>query len=129
MSQELNPLIDYFNNLPDITLAYVFGSMATGRQTTRSDLDVAVKGKTALDAQTKAAIIEGLAKLTGRPVDLIDLSQAGEPLRGEILRHGKRIKGNNTLHAEQTLRHIYDSEDFLPIVRRLLAERRKQWMH
>lgn len=128
MSQELQHIADYFADLPDVTLVYVFGSLATGRQTANSDVDVAVKGLRPLEAETKTAIIEALAAITGRPVDLVDLSLAGEPIRGEILRHGKRLKGDATQHAEQTLRHIYDNEDFVPIVRRMLAERRKQWI-
>lgn len=128
MSANLEHIRSYLQDEPDVYLAYVFGSVATGKANYQSDLDVAIRASHALSATKKAAIISELASITGRPVDLIDLNQAGEPLLGEILRDGKRIKGSDNQHAELIQRHIYNTEDFLPTVRRLLSERRQQWI-
>lgn len=128
MSANLERISSYLQDEPDVHLAYVFGSVATGKASYESDLDVAIKASHALTPARKATMISALARMTGRPVDLIDLNQAGEPLLGEILRGGKRIKGSATQHAELIQRHIYNTEDFLPVVRRLLSERRRQWI-
>lgn len=112
---------------PEIQLAYLFGSMAAGSATATSDADLAVQTYSPLTVEAKISLVEEIAIATGRPVDLIDLRKTGEPLLGQILQHGIRLKGDDTLHAELMRRHIFDSEDFLPYVRRMLAERRQSW--
>ena len=113
---------------PYIHTAIVFGSVATGRARPGSDLDFAVQADRPLSAAQKQQLIEDLAVATGRPVDLVDLSTAGVALVGQILKHGQRIHGTDAAYAELLSRHLVDAEDFLPYVRRTLAERRKTWI-
>jgi len=127
MEAELNRLAQWLEAQPDVRLAIVFGSVARGQARADSDIDIAIKADRPLRAERKMALIEGIAHLTGRPVDLVDLARIGEPLRGEVLK-GHRLFGSDDAWAEQMLRHIYDNEDFVPHVRRLLAERRKRWL-
>jgi hypothetical protein len=47
-----------------------------------------------------------LAKRAGRPVDLVDLYAFGEPLLGQILRHGKRLLGSETCCADLIRKHL-----------------------
>ena len=115
---------DVLSRHPEVLLAYLFGSLAKGSSRPDSDLDIAVQTLSPLTPDSKMALIEDLAVATGRAVDLIDLHEAGEPLLGEILQYGIRLKGANSLHAEILKRHLFDSADFLPYVRRMLAERR-----
>jgi uncharacterized protein len=115
------------NTHSEIQLAYVFGSIAKATSTPTSDLDIAIQTATPLGVHAKIQLIEELAAATGRAVDLIDLRTAGEPLLGEILRDGIRLTGSNSAHAETINRHLFDSADFLPYVRRMLAERRQRW--
>lgn len=111
---------------PEISLAYVFGSIAKGKAKPDSDLDIAVQSDKALTTEQHISLIEDLALATGRPIDLIDLKTAGEPLLGEILQ-GIRLIGSDANHAELIKRHLFDSADFLPYVERMLTERRAQW--
>ena len=113
---------------PAITLAIVFGSMANNTATFHSDLDVAVYADRALLAEEKKALIEALAFVTGRSVDLIDLHSAGEPLLGQILTKGRRIFGDNTCFAKLLSRHWFEQADFLPYKNRILKERREKWI-
>ena len=113
---------------PDICLAYVFGSLADGSATPDSDVDIAVRASAPLGVDDKIQLIEEIAAVTGRPVDLIDLATVGEPLLGQILRHGVRLIGDNAQHAELMTRHIFNNEDFMPYVKRMLAERRQAWI-
>lgn len=109
-----------------IRLAIVFGSCASGNEHADSDIDIAVQGDHPLSAEEKTRIIENVATACGRPVDLIDLRTAGEPLLGEILR-GNRLLGSDEDYARLLTRHLIDTADFLPLQQRILKERRDAW--
>lgn len=108
--------------------AIVFGSVATGTPRADSDLDLAVDYGQALTSAERAALIADLALFSGRPVDLVDLRSVGEPLLGQILRHGRRLIGSNADFARLISRHFTESEDFLPLRRRIQDERRRAWI-
>lgn len=113
---------------PEIQLAILFGSLATGRGHHDSDVDLAIDAGQPLEIETKIALMEELAEHIGRPVDLIDLRTVGEPLLGQILKHGKRLLGEDSLYAELIKRHVFDEADFMPYYRRILKERRSTWI-
>jgi len=113
---------------PEIKLAYVFGLIADNTAGPDSDVDIAVLGAAPLDMKLKVRLISEIASATGRPVDLIDLATVGEPLLGRILRYGVRIRGDAALHAHWVTRHIFNNEDFMPYIKRMLAERRQRWI-
>jgi predicted nucleotidyltransferase len=113
---------------PGIRLAILFGSLAGGEGRSESDLDLAVDAGRRLTAGEKMALISELAGSTGRPVDLVDIQAIGEPLLGQILQHGKRILGSDTLYANLIRRHLFDQADYLPYRNRILAERRQAWI-
>lgn len=113
-----------------IVLAVLFGSMADlrGRARSASDVDIAVAAGRVLSADEKLALIGQLAERLGRPVDLIDLQTAGEPLLGEIICHGRRVLGTDTAYASLIRKHLFDQADFLPYRTRILDERRRAWI-
>jgi len=111
-----------------IRLALLFGSLAKGTAHHDSDLDLAVGADHPLSVDETIELISDLAVVTGRPVDLIDLSTVGEPLLGQIIAGGRRIVGNDRLFAELVLKHLYNQEDFVPYQRRILKERREAWI-
>lgn len=113
---------------PGIKLAILFGSMATDKGDKESDLDLAVDAGRRLTGNEKISLIEELARLTGRPIDLVDIQSIGEPLLGQILRYGKRILGSDRQYASVLSRHLFDQADFLPYRDRILAERRQAWI-
>jgi len=112
----------------DLRLAIVFGSLAADSPRYDSDLDIAVGGDRPLSSEKKIELIERLARAFGRPVDLIDLSNVGEPLLGEILLRGRRVIGSDEDHGALLFRHLVDSADFLPCRDRILAARRREWL-
>jgi predicted nucleotidyltransferase len=121
-------LKEVLQQFPQVKLCILFGSLATGKQHPASDLDLAVKADHPLTLDEKIAIISALAERTGRPIDLIDLYKAPEPLLGQILKEGRRIIGNDTLYAQLISRHLVEQADFMPYQSRILAERRKKWI-
>jgi len=99
---------------PAIQIAFLLGSAAKGRLTYESDIDVAVAGEKPLDAETKRKLIEAIAEETSRPVDLIDLQTAAQPILGEAL-GGTPIFSRNIDHHEHLITRAWDLEaDFMP---------------
>ncbi|MFZ2542166.1 MAG: nucleotidyltransferase domain-containing protein [Gallionella sp.] len=131
-SQSQQPIVallkEAFSHFPKVALVVVFGSVALGQQRADSDLDIAVAADHPLSADEKLSIIGALAKRTGRPIDLIDLNGVSEPLLGQIVRHGRRVLGSDTLYGELISRHVFEQADFMPYRTRLLAERRMAWI-
>ncbi|ACB34597.1 DNA polymerase, beta domain protein region [Leptothrix cholodnii SP-6] len=123
-----DPIETAIANHPELETVLLFGSLAQGRARADSDVDIAVQARHALSAEEKMALIADLADTTGRAVDLVDLRTVGEPLLGQILAHGRRIRGSDAAYAALISRHVFDNEDFMPYVRRMLAERRKAWI-
>ncbi len=115
-------------HFPRIALAVLFGSVALGHQRADSDLDIAVAADRPLTADEKLFMISMLAERTGRPIDLIDLNVVSEPLLGQIVRHGRRVLGSDTLYGNLISRHLFEQADFMPYRTRLLAERRLAWI-
>ena len=114
---------------PMLRIAILFGSLAAGNARPEIDLDIAVAADCRLNSADKLRLIDKLSLLVGRPVDLVDLRTAGEPLLGQILQKGDRLfVRDQRLFAELIKRHLFDSADFLPYRRRILAERRQAWI-
>lgn len=116
---------EVLNRHSGIRLAILFGSLASGSATRDSDLDLAVAADRPLDVEGKLNLIADLAEATGRPVDLIDLREVGEPLLGQIIKYGKRLLGSDEYYARLLTRHLFDEADFMPYYRRILTERRQ----
>ncbi len=59
-------------------------TIAKGNVLPESDVDIALLANHSLGVSDRVALIGKIAAITGRPVDLVDLSSVGEPLLGEI---------------------------------------------
>lgn len=121
-------LKEVFTHFPKVALVVLFGSVASGCQRADSDLDIAVAADLPLTVDEKFSMVSALAERIGRPIDLIDLNVVSEPLLGQIVRHGRRVLGSDTLYGKLISRHVFEQEDFMPYRTRLLAERRMAWI-
>lgn len=121
-------VLEILGSHSEIRLAILFGSLASNRGTVESDLDLAIDAGRPLGLPLKMNLISELADRIGRPVDLVDLRIAGEPLLGQILRYGKKILGDNTHYADLIRKHVFDEADFLRYRNDMIAERRRAWI-
>lgn len=114
---------------PDIVIAIVFGSMATGHLHPDSDLDIAILAPEPLDASRRQALIRLVADASGRAVDLVDLRTAGVLLMRSVLCQGRRLVCKDRRAYDLLVsRMLVDTADFLPYRQRIMEERRKAWI-
>jgi len=111
-----------------LELVILFGSMAKGSETPASDLDVAVLANQRLTAGQRIELIDALALASGRPVDVVDLKTAGQPILNQILKYGARVQGSDEKMASLIYRNLVDRADFLPLRNRILKEKRAAWI-
>ena len=67
----------------------------------------------------------------GRPrgFDLVDLASTGVPLLEQVLTTGRELLCRDRAAKERLIiRMLNDVEDFLPLRRRALEERRRRWL-
>jgi uncharacterized protein len=76
---------------PDVWAVYVYGSFARGEDWPSSDLDVAVLLPPGCHVVDPLQLISDISQLVHREVDLIDLRQAGDVLRREVLESGRTL--------------------------------------
>lgn len=127
-SGPIDSILAVLSRHPEIRVALLFGSLASGRAGRDSDVDLAVGADRPLDADAKMALMAELAEATGRPIDLVDLNSVGEPLLGELIKQGRRLLGSSDAYARLVNRHLIEEADFMPYYRRILAERRQAWI-
>jgi len=120
-------LATILGDFKELRLAVLFGSMADGSATERSDIDLALLAVEPISAELKMRIIEAVSMKTGRPVDIVDLFYSAEPIAGQVFK-GRRIMGEPAVYASALCRHLVDSADFLPLQQRILDERRHAWI-
>lgn len=119
-----------FQKQPKIQLAIIYGSAAENRQRPESDLDLAVAGKDPLTPELKTKLIEDVALITKRPVDLVDLQTCHGTLLKQILTKGTLIlKKDSALYGDIIKRMLFEDADFMPYYNRILKERRDRWIN
>lgn len=113
---------------PDVRFATVFGSVAAGTAGFDSDVDVAVMLERRMTTERRMALIEAVAEVAGRPVDLVDLRDAGVAVMRAALDEGRVLLCRDRRDLDYLRsKAVTDAEDFLPGLERLYAERRKAW--
>jgi predicted nucleotidyltransferase len=128
MDAQIKQIKELLAKRGDVLCAMVFGSFAKGDVHSESDIDIALLADHSLDASERMDLIGRIASITGRSVDLVDLSSAGEPLLGEIVSGGVRILGDDSHFARLISKHVFNNSDYVPYQQRIMHERRKQWI-
>lgn len=112
---------------PDILFATLFGSVAQGTARPDSDVDVGVFANTSLTPQRKQQLIAQLAEVSGRPVDLVDLHDAGPVVLRSALSGRRPVGKGSAANAALWSRAVTDAAGFLPVRERILRQRRETW--
>jgi len=126
LAQQLTALLSRY---PLIKLAILFGSQAdlTRKKHFGSDIDLAIMTTEPINSHFKMELIQAISTELDRPVDIIVVNDAPEPILGEVLK-GQRLLGDHNTYAQLLTRHLLNVADFLPLRQRILKERRDRWM-
>jgi len=126
LAQQLTALLSRY---PVIKLAILFGSQADPARTKHfdSDIDLAIMTTEPISSHFKMELIQAISTQLDRPVDIVVVNDAPEPILGEVLK-GQRLLGDHNTYAQLLTRHLLNVADFLPLRQRILKERRDRWM-
>ena len=85
----ITKLADYFNTIPDITAALLYGSLARGQENLSSDVDIAILTRArTLSVGDKLQMIADLELVVGRQVDLVKTTEASSILKHQVIKKG-----------------------------------------
>lgn len=124
---EIDEVRRVLETLPDLQLAYAFGSVVSGRATRGSDLDVAVLFADRVDAGRLDRLSEQLSAAAGRSVDLVDLAKASPLLAHQVIAKGtclvRRDPRTQAAFETRTVMRYLDTRHLRSIQHRYLAAR------
>jgi len=100
ISQHLRELV------PEISLAYIFGSQVDGTATPESDIDIAFLSKLTTPNIRRFHIAQELSERLKLDVDLVDLREAGAPIKTEVIMKGLQLLGTK-LEADLFAMYVF----------------------
>ena len=113
-----------------IQVVIVYGSAATGNMRTGSDVDVAVLFDKPLDMEMRLAVWDRLTDALKCEVDVVDLYGLGGEILHQILTQGRVVIKNDAQAFFRILqRMVYNEEDFMPQVRKVLEARVRRFAY
>jgi predicted nucleotidyltransferase len=127
MPINLNPVSKTLQQNDRVSAAWVFGSVATGKDRPDSDIDIAVLFIEGLDKHIRfdmrLAIAAELTDLTGRQVDVIDMQAAPLLLQHQVRRFGYLLFEKD--HAYRVDFDVKSRREFLDFYPRLEKQNRQ----
>lgn len=113
-----------------LTLAILYGSAATGKMRSGSDVDIALLFNQPLGTARKMELISRLESALRRDVDLVDLSALDGTILKQVLCKGRvLIQTKPGVLAGLIRKMIYNQADMMPYVSRTLIERQRRFIH
>jgi len=107
-----NNLIDFFQKESDITLCILYGSAASNKLSSTSDVDIAIGANILLSPDKMAEIQIRITSQLSREVDVIDVRRAQGPFLQQILTKGEfLVKKDTNLYAQLLRRMWYFNAD------------------
>ena len=90
-NDQITKIIDFARGHSEISVIYLFGSHAAGRQRSKSDIDLGILFVKDIDGFTRINLETEISNLLKKDVDLIDMKRSGPVLRHQIYKYGRLI--------------------------------------
>ena len=127
MSVNLPLILETLQQKDKVSAAWVFGSVATGKDRPDSDIDIAILFIEGLDKQARfnlrLDIAAELSGLTGREVDVIDMQASPLFLQHQVRRFGYLLLEND--HAYRVDYDVKSRRQYLDFAPRLKKRNRQ----
>lgn len=121
---------DILRDEPGLRLAILYGSAATGKMRSGSDVDIALLFNHPLGSDQKMELITRLESQLRRDVDLVDLFALNGTILKQVLSKGRVLTQSEPgALAGLVQRMIYNQTDMMPYVTRTLVERQERFIH
>jgi predicted nucleotidyltransferase len=92
ISEDLSKrIIDFLSRHVDIVAIYIFGSVATAKNRSGSDIDVAIMVRGQVNGMEQARLETSLSNILRKDVDLVMFGEATPLLQHQILKYGDLI--------------------------------------
>ncbi len=125
-----NSIQEVLSRHPEVRLCIIFGSIASGKDTPGSDVDIAVAAAYALSAEKLLELSEDLSAATKREVDLLDLNAATGLISQQALSTGVIVQNDDKdLYAKLISKMLVNQADMMPYHDRILTERRRRFLN
>src|SRR5699024_7693953 len=114
---EKNKLSSLFSTFPEVEAVYLFGSAATGKRNSLSDIDLGIVYNDSSITKKKVDLYAELVKIRFEKADIVFFNSADLVLQFEIIHHNQLIyckKGfNHGALFSKTIRKYFDFEPYL----------------
>jgi predicted nucleotidyltransferase len=118
----LEMLEAFFKGTLEVTLAFLFGSMATGRTHGKSDADIAVMFESPTSIVHIHEMRDKLSAVLKQEVDLVPLNHASPILKMQVLKNGVLAYTSDKRHFYRFFVDTVNQYDDLKRVRRVCEE-------
>ena len=121
-SRLANSLKIFLGERPEILLAFLFGSFASKRAHSSSDVDIGILFKTVPKIDAINDIAEELSSIFEREVDLAVLNHASPILKMQVLKNGMLLYARDKKHFHQFFVDTVNQYDDLKQIRKTCEE-------
>jgi len=91
IADDIENIRTFFSSRSNIVAATIFGSVATGKERHKSDVDLAMMVRHEIEPMERVDMETALSNLLGRDVDLIIFHQVSALLQHQVLKYGQLI--------------------------------------
>jgi uncharacterized protein len=95
LSSAIKSLGDFFKEQPAVLLAFLFGSMASGRMRPESDVDIGILFKRAPSYKTVSSIVDEISTILKKEIDPVILNNSSPIIKMQILKKGLLIHASD----------------------------------
>lgn len=130
LSHLCQKLIGTLEKYPEIELAFLYGSAATGRLTDNSDIDIAIGTQQLLSFDTLVEIANRLTLLINREVSVIPFYKMQGVILKEVLTKGVPLLSlNKNMLSNLIIQMMEFSEDIEPFHRMAIDKKIKDFLN
>lgn len=127
MDDDLKKVIEYLSRERPVIAVYLFGSLAKGDSTEKSDIDLGILLNEDFDFLAdfdyKLRLMGELKDITGKMVDIVFINRADPILQHQIRKYGKVIfESNRIKRIEYEIRSRKNYFDFLHLHKKYMEK-------